>query len=65
MSKFESLTYDAQGNITGVEDGNGNQTEFGGAGEFERMTGFKYGSSDAVKVSRNKNIEYLLGLIKN
>lgn len=39
-------------------------SHFGGAGEFERITGYKYGTPDAMNIARSKNIEYLIGLIK-
>ena len=40
-------------------------SHFGGAAVFERSTGFKYGSTNALNEARNRNISYLLGLLKH
>lgn len=40
-------------------------SHFGGAGVFKRLTGFDYGSPQAIEWARNKNIQYLLKLLEN
>jgi len=40
-------------------------SHFGGAAVFERSTGFKDGSTNALNEARNRNISYLLGLLKH
>ena len=43
----------------------GGTQHFGGAGEFEFYTGFKYGKPGAVEYARTQNIAYLLSLLQN
>lgn len=38
---------------------------FGGAGEFERITGLQCGSPEAKAYCKQRNIEYLLQLFEN
>lgn len=40
-------------------------SHFGGAGAFEKITGYKYGSIGAMQVAKDKNMEYLLKILKS
>lgn len=41
------------------------KSHFGGAGQFNRLTGFTYGTKEAMEYCKLRNIEYLIQLIQN